>query len=484
MNQLPSIDCIVLAAGRGVRMKSSRPKVLHRVCGRSLLEYVLRAASSLRPKRIIVVVGFEAEMVKKELEILGKEDFLHGIEMLSVTQSEQKGTGHAAQIALGQVRAEAKSVLIFPGDVPFLSKSALSEMLNKQASGSEVVFLSSEPPLPYGYGRVCRDTKGQVTGIVEQRDLGPEEKSIPEVNVSVYAADRAFLARALSTLQPNNAQGEYYLTDIVSFGAQQGLSVQAVKLSDYREALGANSQGELAQLEALRRMELNEGFMNLGVRFEDPLRAYVDEGVQLAADTFIGSGTRLRGKTTLSRGVVVDGDSIIVDSSIGEDCRVKLGCFLDGAHLGQSCQVGPFAHLRPGTKLGDNVRIGNFVETKKVEMKDGVKANHLSYIGDAFVEEDVNIGAGTITCNYDGIEKHQTTIRRGAFIGSNTSLVAPVTIGEGAVIGAGSAITKDVPAQALGLERSDQLTIAGWSEKRRVRQNKASQVSKQQKKEK
>ncbi len=464
------LEIVVLAAGKGVRMKSARPKVLHTVCGLTLLERTLRACVPLSPAKVIVVLGFGESLVRAELERLKNGAHLGKLEIVPVLQSEQRGTGHAADVALGAVEESTDTVLILPGDLPLLASAPLEQLLAARTrSGSEVALLTMLPPDTIGYGRIVRDDAGRVLRIVEEKDCSSNERHILEVNSSIYAATRAFLKEALPSLDNKNAQGEFYLTDIVGYGVKRKLGVEAVPYANYQELLGANSRVELSTLERLRRMQIAKHWMEQGVTFEDAEATYVDEDVTIGSDTFIGAGTRLRGNTKIASGVRIDGESIITGSSIGINSVIKLSCVIDTAELGEDCQVGPFAHLRPGTNLVRHVRIGNFVETKKSELREGVKANHLSYIGDALVHENANIGAGTITCNYDGVNKHRTIIGSGAFIGSNTSLVAPVNIGEGAVVGASSAITKDVPAGALGLERSEQIVVSNWAKRRQAR---------------
>ncbi len=462
------LQILILAAGKGVRMRSELPKVLHRICGRSLLEVVLRASAGLSPKKITVVLGYERELVLEEIKRLQSKSFLTGITVTTVIQKEQLGTGHAAQVALQEDKNTLPLVLIVPGDSPLLTTEVLKPLVLKhQQTGCKLSFLTSEPQTPFGMGRILRDGKGKVSAIVEEKDCTEAERLIREVNASLYFAETSFLKNALGALNTNNAQHELYLTDIVSYAVKNGVSVEAMKTENPLLVSGANSRAELSFLEKYKREQINASWMERGVSFENAECAYIDEDVTIGVDTFIGSGTRLRGETTIGSQVQIDGESLIVNTTIGEKSHIKLSCTVDSSEIGPECDIGPFANLRPGTKLVRKVKIGNFVEVKKSVLNSGSKANHLSYIGDSILGEEVNVGAGTITCNYDGVNKYQTTIEKGAFIGSNTSLVAPVTIGEGAVTGAGSVITKDVPAYALAIERSDQKSIEGWAKKRK-----------------
>ena len=328
-------------------------------------------------------------------------------------------------------------------------------------------MLTSCPPNPLGLGRVVRDASNRVLAVVEERDCTSEQRKINEVNTSVYFAKKEFLLKALSSLRTENAQKEYYLTDIISYGVSNGYKVEAVKLSDYRVVLGVNSRLELSRLEKVRREEIVKKFMDNGVTFEDPQVVYIDENVKIGQDCFIGAGTRLKGNTDIAENVIIEGNAVIVDSKISSGSVIKYFSVIEEAEVGRESIVGPFARLRPQAKLERKVHVGNFVEIKKSTLETGVKANHLTYIGDAEVGENTNIGAGTITCNYDGVNKHKTKIGKSAFVGSNTAFVAPVSVGDGALIGAGSVITRDVPADALGLERSELKIVEGWAKKKR-----------------
>ncbi len=449
-------------------MRSELPKVLHRLCGRSLVHRTLAAGVGLRPERIFVVIGYGEQQLREELLRLGKLLLFQGIDLVPVVQSEQMGTGHAVQMVLPHLKESASPVIIMPGDCPLITTLPLQELVELQKqSDSQLSFLTAEVADPTGFGRVMRGSDRSVQGIVEHKDCSEAQLKIKEINSSVYSCDLDLLKKSLSTLRNDNAQQEYYLTDIIPYAIQQGQKVSAHIIKDSRLILGANSRSELSALELIRRHEINRQWMDEGVTMEDPTTVYIDEDVQLGQDTYLGAGTRLYGRTKLGRDVVIDGNCLISDSSIGEQTHLKFSCVIHESEVGPSCDIGPFVHLRPGSKLHEKVKIGNFVETKKTELKAGAKANHLSYLGDAVVGERVNIGAGTITCNYDGDSKHLTEIESGTFIGSNTCLVAPVKIGAGAYIAAGSTITEDVPAGALGVARARQVIKEDWAVNRK-----------------
>lgn len=443
-------------------MRSELPKVLHRLCGRSLVERAVRAVAGLKPENILVVVGYGREQVEQDLEQLSQSSKL-GTKVKAVLQQEQRGTGDAVRSALSELPKNTTSVLIVPGDTPLLTTELLAALTKSTA---DLSFLTVKHSKPTGFGRIIRDSSGKILAIKEEKDCTEAERGIEEINVSLYLCKPDFLNKAIGSLKANNAQGEFYLTDIVEFAVTGKYSIDGIQTQSFANVAGANSRAELSDLEAIRRGEINREWMDKGVSFEDPARAYIDEDVTIGADSFIGSGARLKGKSSLESNVVVEGDSLIEDSFVGSGTRIKLGCSIETSRLGKNCAIGPFAHLRPGTELADEVHIGNFVETKKAILGKGAKANHLTYLGDTKVGAKSNIGAGTITCNYDGVKKHETIIGEAAFIGSNTSLVAPVKIGDRAVIGAGSVITKEVPNDALGLERSEQTIVKDWSKRK------------------
>ncbi len=466
-----NLQIVILAAGKGVRFKSDTPKVLHKLCGITLLDHVLRTAFRLQPKKIVVVVGHGADLVRHEIEAIQSRQASKTPLEIAV-QSEQKGTGHAVQMALSNLEADLPT-LILPGDTPLIRQSTLEYLLKMfEHKYCDLAFLTGTPPSPQGYGRIIRDRAGNVSGIVEEKDCSAAQRSIREVNCSIYLAKHEFLVSGLQTLKSDNAQKEFYLTDIVGYGVKRGGLVHTHSVEEFLEVAGANSRAELGTLERFRRLEIAERLMVEGVRLEDPATCFIDEDVVVEADVFLGSATRLKGRSIIRAGSIVEGQSWIRDSEIGSGTLVRLGCYIEEARVGKNCALGPFAHLRPGSVLHDKVKVGNFVEVKNSELMEGAKANHLTYLGDAIVGKESNIGAGTITCNYDGFQKHKTVIGDGAFIGSNSSLVAPVEIGAGAIIGASSAITENVPADALAVERNKQSNIEGWAKKQRAKKDK------------
>ena len=446
-------------------MKSELPKVLHRVCGRSILERVLRAVTELEPELVNIVVGHARELVEAELECLSAGGVFAERKLETVFQEHQLGTADAVKVGLAGI--SSKYVLIVPGDVPLLSANCLRDFVSAvdQAGMPELAVLTCVHPRPHGFGRIVRGAEGGIEKIVEESDCKESEREIAEINSSVYLVSHDFLVEALENIQPKNSQEEYYLTDIVSYGVTKGIKVMAHVAESYLELSGANTRYELGLLERERRQERNKELMLAGVSFQDPNCTYIDEDVTLEADVYLGAGVSLEGKTSVGTGVRIEGSVTVKSSEIEPGSLIKSGSYIDQAIVGRGSSIGPFAHLRPGSELDEQVKIGNFVETKKAKLARGAKVNHLSYIGDAELGAEVNIGAGTITCNYDGYNKHRTEIGEGAFIGSNTSLVAPLEIGAQAVIGAGSVITKDVPARALGIGRAKQFIKEQWNKK-------------------
>ncbi|MCB0344056.1 MAG: bifunctional UDP-N-acetylglucosamine diphosphorylase/glucosamine-1-phosphate N-acetyltransferase GlmU [Bdellovibrionales bacterium] len=456
-----NLQVVVLAAGKGKRMKSDLPKVLHKLCGLTLLERAIRSVRGLSPKRITIVAGHGEALVRDHLESV---DF-GSAEMRIAVQSEQNGTGHAVLMAFDDLDPEVEDVLIIPGDTPLLREATYEPLLHNREA--VVSVLTSVVENPYGFGRIERANDGSVKAIVEDRDCSDSQRSINEINSSVYLAKQSFLREVLPKLGSNNAQGEIYLTDIVGAAVKQGRSVRGAVCEHSSHVAGANSRYELALLEVVRRHEINKHWMDEGVTFEDFRTAYIDEDVELGRDCLIGPGVSISGRCVLGAGVCVEAHSTIQSCNISEGAHVKFSSHLEQAEVGPRCMIGPFARVRPQTKLGAEVRLGNFVETKKAEFGAGAKANHLSYIGDARVGPKTNIGAGTITCNYDGYNKHVTNIGTDVFIGSNTALVAPVTISDGAIVGAGSTITKDVPKDALGVARARQNNVEEYALRKR-----------------
>ncbi|SHF13222.1 UDP-N-acetylglucosamine pyrophosphorylase [Desulforamulus putei DSM 12395] len=451
------LAAVILAAGKGTRMKSDLPKVLHRVCGRPMLGHVLNAVVGAGVTKTVVVAGFGAQQVI---------DFL-GDNATVVLQEEQLGTAHALQQAEGEFARYTGDLLVVCGDTPLLRASTLARLARThRESGAVATLLTAEMADPTGYGRVIRTAAGNVSRIVEQKDASPEELLVQEINTGVYCFKAPGLFEALKEISPANAQGEYYLTDIIQIFVQRGLTVQAVTLEDPREVQGINDRIQLSRAEKILRRRVLEELMIQGVTVMDPDNTYVDQDVKIGRDTVILPFTFLQGKTEIGSHCIIGPGSKITDCVIGDHVKIEYSV-LAGSDIGSHTVIGPYAYIRPGTVIGEHARVGDFVEIKKSTVGNGSKIPHLSYVGDAIIGEKVNVGAGTITCNYDGKNKHQTILEDGAFIGSNTNLVAPVKVGRNAVVAAGSTITKDVPAHALGVARERQTNLADWAKKRR-----------------
>jgi bifunctional UDP-N-acetylglucosamine pyrophosphorylase/glucosamine-1-phosphate N-acetyltransferase len=437
---------VILAAGEGTRMKSSVPKVLHELCGRPMLLHVIGALQQLPLERIVVVVGHKAEKV---VATLHEET---DVPLEFVEQRVQRGTGDAVSVALTVFPDELDiedDLLVVPGDTPLLRSETLAALAQEHNnSDAAATVLTARLPDPTGYGRIVRSQDGRVQYIVDHADARDDERAIDEVNTSIYCFRRSYLAPALRRLSPENAQGEYYLTDAIGVLRQAGHVVMAVTAPEASEALGVNDRVQLAEAEAVLRARINARWMREGVTMVDPTRTYVDAGVVLAPEVVLLPGTVLEGSTRVGSGSVIGPDTRLVDTAVGEGSTVTYTVARE-VEVGDGVTVGPYTHLRPGTKLGRGAKAGSFVEIKSSQVAEGAKVPHLAYVGDADVGEGANIGAGTITANYDGRAKHRTRVGPGANIGSNTVLVAPVEVGEGAYTGAGSVVTRDVPAQAL-----------------------------------
>jgi bifunctional UDP-N-acetylglucosamine pyrophosphorylase/glucosamine-1-phosphate N-acetyltransferase len=452
-----NLEVIILAAGLGTRMKSGTIKILHRAAGRPIIDYVLDLASDLSPQPPVMVVGYQRDAVQKSI----------GNRARFAVQDQQLGTGHAVLQAASHVDA-GKRVMILSGDVPLTRIETLRNLLDEhERSGNALTLLTMKPSDPAMYGRIVRDPAGAVVRIVEAKDASDEEKRIGEVNAGIYVFNGEHLFDNLRDLRPENAQKEYYLTDLLSVIRSGGHRVGAVVADDPIEALGVNSRGELAQVEREIQRRVVSRLMAEGVTFRNPDTVVIDSTVTIGPDTVVYPFVTLEGATNIGEGCVIDPGVHLNNVTVGDDVHLKTGTVAEDAIIEDQAMVGPYAHLRPGTKLGRRVKVGNFVETKKAVFGDGAKASHLSYIGDADIGADVNIGAGTITCNYDGVRKHKTTIEEGAFIGSDSQLVAPVRIGRGAYVGAGSTITKDVPAESLALSRTPQRVVEGWATRKK-----------------
>jgi bifunctional UDP-N-acetylglucosamine pyrophosphorylase/glucosamine-1-phosphate N-acetyltransferase len=449
MTQTP-LHVIVLAAGEGKRMKSSMPKVLMPLAGRPMLAHVLDTARALQPARIHLVYGHLGDQVRAALTDLGDLAWVH--------QPEQRGTGHAVKLAMPEIPEDAR-VLVLYGDVPLIRTDTLRKLLQVE---TPLVALVTQLDNPYGYGRVVRDGIGRVRAIVEEKDCSPEQRAITWINSGILAADARRLRVWINNLTDANAQREYYLTDIFAQANDEGEPAEASACLNPQEVFGANDPWQLAALERLYQRLRATALAAAGVRFADPVRFDVRGDVRTGRDVEIDIDVVLEGLVELGDEVSIGPFCRVRNSTLAAGTVVHSHCNLDGVVTHGPCTIGPFARLRPGTELGAGAHIGNFVETKKTRVGAGSKANHLAYLGDAEIGAGVNIGAGTITCNYDGAAKHTTTIEDGAFIGSNTALVAPVRVGKEATIGAGSVIGKDAPAGELSLARARQSTIPGW----------------------
>ena len=451
---MDTLAIILLAAGKGTRMKSATAKVLHSIAGRPMLFYPLKIAQAFSPQKLVVVVGHQAGQVE---QVFSNED------LFFVRQEQQLGSGHAVAVTEEALRGFAGTVLIMCGDVPLIRVKTIKRFLNEHRQRDATVsVLTVNLQDPAGYGRVVRDAAGMIQRIVEHRDATGEQRRIREINTGIYCCQASFLYAALKNIEKNNDQGEYYLPDIIHLAVKEGKHALAVLTEDFQEVTGINDRIDLAEAERVMRERILAQHMQDGVTIVDPASTYIDYGVTIGPDTVIYPNASIRGKTVIGSNCTVDANCTIIDSIIGNRVYIKPSCVIDASRIGDSVSLGPFAHLRPQSVVEEGGRIGNFVEVKKSRIGRGSKANHLSYIGDATIGEGVNIGAGTITCNYDGKTKHPTVIKDHVFVGSNTSLVAPVTIGEGAVIGAGSTITKDVPGGSLAVGRTRQTNYEHW----------------------
>lgn len=452
MSDSPPRIAVILAAGKGTRMRSSLPKVLHRAAGRPLLAWVVAAARAAGCERILAVVGHGHERVREEIA---------GPDLAWVLQDEQKGTGHALAQAEGEVRSAA-TLLVLSGDVPLIAPPTI-ERLAAAAEGGWGAMAVAELPEPGGLGRVIVDGNGEFKRIVEARDATPEELAVRRINAGLYALPAPEIFDYLRRLKTDNSQGELYLTDAVTNAAADGRSVRLVTLADPDEALGVNDRAELARVHRLLLDRQLQALMRSGVTILEPERTVIEPEVRVGEDTIIHPGVSLLGHTAVGPGCTIHQGAWLRDTRVGEGTIIEPYSVLDGADVGDGCKVGPFARLRPASRLLEGARVGNFVEVKGSEIGAGAKVNHLAYVGDATVGEGANLGAGVVTCNYDGVRKHPTEIGAGAFVGSDTMLVAPVKVGAGASTAAGSIITKDVPEGALAVGRVRQKNLEGWA---------------------
>jgi len=459
---MPDVHVVVLAAGRGTRMKSVYPKVLHRVGGAPMIARVLTQASRLSPRSTTIVVGYGADQVKSALAERPGLTF--------VLQEPQLGTAHALLCASAALGGATGTVVLLSGDVPLLSAATLAALVDRHlAARAAATIVTAVMQDPTGYGRIVRTTEGGIGRIVEERDASPAERDIREINGGVYAFDLDGLFDALKAIATNNAQNEYYLPDLVAVLRARGRVVETITVPRVEEILGINSRVELAAVSRLVRLAKTEELMAAGVTIEDPATTYIDPDVMVGPDTIIHPGVALEGKTTVGSACEIHGSVRIVDCSLGDRVVVLSNSVLTGARVEDAAQVGPFAHLRKDSAVGPGAKVGNFVEMKKTSLGQGSKSMHLSYLGDAVIGSNVNIGAGTITCNYDGVSKRTTTIEDGAFIGSDTQLIAPVTVGKGAYVGSGTTVREDVPPGALAVSAGRQRNVEGWVEEKKKR---------------
>ncbi len=445
------LTVVVLAAGQGTRMKSNLPKVLHTIGARPMLARVIDSAQSLNPQAIHVVYGHGGEQVKERLQDLP---------VSWVLQSQQLGTGHAVNQAMAAI-ADSQIVLVLYGDVPLITPSTLARLVDA-AKDNRLGLLTAELDEPTGYGRIVRDSTGNVRSIVEQKDASPEQLAIAEINTGMLAVNAGQLRGWLDNIDNGNSQGEYYLTDIIALAVESGVAINTISTSDLAEIEGVNNRLQLANLERVFQQRQANRLMLEGVTLRDPGRFDLRGKLKVGRDVEIDIGVLIEGEVELGDRCYIGPNCILKDVVLGSDVRVEANSILESSTIGKQCLIGPFARLRPECQLADDVKVGNFVEVKKSTVGKGSKINHLTYVGDTRMGANVNVGAGTITCNYDSANKHLTVIGDDVFIGSDSQLIAPVTIGDGATIGAGSTITRDAPAGELTLSRGEQKTLKGW----------------------
>ncbi|MRG88173.1 bifunctional UDP-N-acetylglucosamine diphosphorylase/glucosamine-1-phosphate N-acetyltransferase GlmU [Salinibacillus xinjiangensis] len=448
---------VVLAAGQGTRMKSSLYKVLHPVCGKPMVQHVVDQLNQLHLSKLITVVGFGAEKVKEQL----------GEASEFVIQEEQLGTGHAVMMADSLLGKEQGTTIVVCGDTPLLTAETMEALISKhEQENAKVSVLTTEVLNPTGYGRVVRNKQNEVEKIVEHKDASEDELKISEINTGTYCFDNQSLFEALKNVSNDNAQGEYYLPDVIEIVKQQGEKIIAHKTDDINETMGVNDRVALSRAEKNMRKRINEKHMRNGVSLIDPDQTYIGPEVKIEQDVVIYPGSIIDGHTNIQTGTVIGPHSEIKNCEVGSDTIIKQSVAHD-SHIGNHVKIGPFAHIRPDSNIHNEVKIGNFVEVKKAVFEEGSKASHLSYIGDAEVGKEVNIGCGTITVNYDGENKHKTVIEDGAFVGCNSNLIAPVRVKRGAYVAAGSTITEDVPEESLSIARSRQTNKEGYIAKRK-----------------
>ena len=446
---------VILAAGKGTRMKSDLPKVLHKVAGISMLEHVFRSVSAIEPEKTVTVIGHKAELVEQVLA--GQTEF--------VRQTEQLGTGHAVMMAEPVLENLTGQTLVIAGDTPLITGESLKNLIDFHINHKNVAtILTAEADNPFGYGRIVRNQHGEVIKIVEQKDASDFEQQIKEINTGTYVFDNARLFEALKNINTNNAQGEYYITDVIGIFRENGEKVGAYTLKDFDESLGVNDRVALATAEGIMRRRINQQHMINGVSFVNPDATYIDIDVEIAPEVQIEANVTLKGQTKIGAETILTNGTYIVDSEIGQRAVIT-NSMIEESSLADGVTVGPYAHIRPGSSLAKDVHVGNFVEVKASTLGENTKAGHLAYLGNAELGANVNIGAGTITANYDGQNKYKTLIGNNVFVGSNSTIVAPVELGDNSLVGAGSTITKSVPADAIALGRGRQTNMAEYAKR-------------------
>jgi bifunctional UDP-N-acetylglucosamine pyrophosphorylase/glucosamine-1-phosphate N-acetyltransferase len=453
------VGVIILAAGQGKRMKSALPKVTHLLGGKPLLLHVLDRARRLNPGQVTIIVGHGAEAVK---QVYPNDD------VTWVVQDRQLGTAHAVLCARNSFKEFAGDILILSGDVPLISERTLKAIIDRHRErNAALTLLAASLKEPRGYGRILRDADGEIAGIVEERDATDAQRQIEEVNAGIYVASTAFLFSALEAVTDNNEQGEYYLPDAVAIGLNQGKRIATMKVDDAREMMGINTREELALMEKTLQERINRKWMDNGVTFKDSTTAYVEENVVIGQDTVIGPNTHLLGNTVIGKRCQIDGSAYLTDVQVGDNVHLKFSVVATSSRVAAGAIIGPFAHLRPGSSLGTNVHIGNFVETKEATIGEGTKASHLTYLGDVTIGRDTNIGAGTIVCNYDGFHKYRTKIGDRVQVGSDSTLVAPISLGDDVYVATASTLRHDIPAGALAFNERQERIREGWTEQKR-----------------
>ncbi len=463
MDKVKDLIIVIMAAGKGTRMKSKLPKVLHKAAGKSMLDHVIDSAINLNPNKILVIVGFEAQTVI--------DSYDNRFPVTWVLQSEQLGTGHAVMQIIPHLKDYDGDIMILSGDVPLLSSSTMSDFLKKHyENNSHCTILTTELEKPHGYGRIIKNANHNVIKITEEKDASEFERLVKEINSGTYCFDWLNLEKALSKITPQNAQGEYYLTDTIQIFVESNLNVNSFITTDFNQILGVNDLVTLSIVAKIIRSKINESFMMSGITIIDPDTTYIDSGVEIGIDTTIYPNTIIEGKSKIGKSCLIGPNSHIVNSTIDDSCGVVNSSITD-SEIGELTKIGPFARIREHAKVNKNCKIGNFVELKKTVFSEGVKASHLAYIGDAELGKNTNIGAGTITCNYDGKLKHKTIIGENVFVGSNSTLVAPVMLETNSYVAAGSVITENVKTYDLGVGRARQKNIENWVLRKKENKN-------------